>query len=138
MTKSISEWQYARQNDFEASMDRCVKIPSRSNHNPIAIISKNTTKDIIHIDANPGQQLSLDALGSHDPDGNSVTYSWMYYKDASTYSGLLNFNNYKKSKLSFTVPKDAAGSIIHIILEVKDNGRPRLSSFRRVVVTVGQ
>ena len=135
--EAISEWQYSRQNDFEARMDRCVKIPSRSNHNPIAIISKNTTKDIIHIDANPGQQLSLSALGSHDPDGNSVTYSWMYYKDASTYSGLLNFNDSKKSKLSFAVPKDAAGSIIHIILEVKDNGRPRLSSFRRVVVTVG-
>jgi len=35
-----------------------------------------------------------------------------------------------------TVPKNASGRTIHIILEVVDNGKPALTAYRRVILKV--
>jgi hypothetical protein len=37
---------------------------------------------------------------------------------------------------SFTAPSVGSSQTVHIILEVTDNGRPNLTSYRRLVVTV--
>jgi hypothetical protein len=39
--------------------------------------------------------------------------------------------------MSFAVPADAAaGQTIHLILEVADDGSPRLKHYQRVIITV--
>ncbi|WP_370279710.1 hypothetical protein [uncultured Duncaniella sp.] len=35
-----------------------------------------------------------------------------------------------------TIPHDAAGKNIHIILTVSDSGTPKLSSYRRTIIEV--
>ena len=39
---------------------------------------------------------------------------------------------------SLTVPADAAGKTIHVILEVTDRGSPNLTRYRRAVLSVGE
>lgn len=45
--------------------------------------------------------------------------------------------DYGEERLSLTIPSDAKeGDTIHLILCVTDNGTPRLTHYRRVVVEV--
>jgi hypothetical protein len=61
-----------------------------------------------------------------------------HYKEASTYKTDVNLPDGQGPDFSFTIPKEAAASEIHLVLEVTDNGFPKLSSFRRIVITVDQ
>jgi hypothetical protein len=136
--KALTRWLYARQNDFEARMDWCVKGPRKANHNPIVSVNNNRTKDIIYLKTRPGERVSIRASGSVDPDGNTLSYSLTHYKEASTYKTDVNLPDGQGPDFSFTIPKEAAASEIHLVLEVTDNGFPKLSSFRRIVITVDQ
>jgi hypothetical protein len=134
--KSLTLWQYARQNDFAARMERCVKKPGKTNRNPVAVLNYNTSRDILYMEAHVHQEVKLSADGSKDPDGNALSHTWWQYAEAGTYPGSISFKEKNNANVSFTVPPDAAGEVMHIILEVKDNGQPSLSSYRRIVVTV--
>ncbi len=83
--EALTKWLPARQNDFEARMDWCIENPSKANHNPIAAINKNKTKEILYLRKQPGETVVLDPSGSTDPDGDSLSFSWQQFKEASTY-----------------------------------------------------
>ena len=86
--------------------------------------------------AKPGQLISLNANGTTDPDGNTVTYKWWQYKEAGTYDGIITINHESESKTSLTIPTEKKQGTIHIILEVADNGTPSLVSYQRIIITV--
>jgi hypothetical protein len=72
-----------------------------------------------------------------DPDGNALTSKWWEYKDVDTYTGSVAFSSTSAPRSSLIVPADAKpGQTIHAILEVTDNGKPALTRYARVVVTV--
>ena len=49
----------------------------------------------------------------------------------------LNIQHADRKEASFKVPSDAkVGNTIHIILEGKDNGKPTLTRYQRVILTV--
>lgn len=49
----------------------------------------------------------------------------------------INIKLSDKREASFRVPSDAKfGNTIHIILEVKDDGKPALTRYQRVILTV--
>lgn len=132
--KTVWRWRQAFQNDFAARMDWCVKTVAEANHNPIAVVNGDKTKDFLLLTATPGSIVNLSASGSSDPDGDTLSYKWYQYKEAGTCTGDIAINGSTAQNASFTVP--ATGGTIHIILEVIDNGTPELTAYRRVIVTV--
>ncbi len=132
---SIPQWRKDFQNDFEARMDWHTKSYASANHNPIAAFDGNTSKQPIFLKISPGQTVTLSAAGSSDPDRNSLSYRWFQYEKPGTYNDRVAIRDATSMKASFVAP-DAVGKTIHIILEVKDNGKPSLVSYRRIVCTI--
>ena len=134
---TIARWRKAYQHDFAARMDWCVQSVAQANHNPVAGLNGDTSKDIVYLTAAPGSVVNLSAAGSTDPDGDSLSYKWWNYAEADTHTGTITLSNSTSASASFTLPSNSAGKTIHVILEVTDNGSPALTSYRRLVVTGG-
>lgn len=83
-----------------------------------------------------GERIELDAAGSHDPSGDEIHFNWFQYAEADSYPGSVHIENASSPKQVLDVPSDAAGTNIHIVLEVKDHGSPELVSYRRVILQV--
>ncbi|MBC8052549.1 MAG: DUF1593 domain-containing protein [Sphingobacteriaceae bacterium] len=130
--KSMSRWVKQVNNDFEARLDWCVAEKySDANHAPVIKFTGKT-----NITAKPGQKIKLNAKGTKDPDGNKLSYKWWQYKDAGTYDGLVSISNASAEKLSFNIPSDNKKGTLHVILEVRDNGKPELVSYKRIILDV--
>jgi len=133
-SKPIWRWSEAFQNDWAARADWCVKSFAETNHNPRVVVNGVAGKSIARIQAIPGSTVKLSAAGSSDPDGDSLSYKWWYYKEPSTYSDEVRINNAGADKASLKVPYDSQANEFHIILTVRDNGSPNLFAYRRVIV----
>jgi len=141
---TLWRWREAFQNDFAARMDWTIKPFAEANHPPVVRLAHAE-----RLFAKPGQRVELSAEGTTDPDGNALSYSWFYYHEAGTFpvsnarSGQpLEISNHDQQKAFFDVPTGrvmAPGTgDMHIILAVTDHGTPRLTRYRRVIVTVAR
>ncbi|MCZ7436712.1 DUF1593 domain-containing protein [Micromonospora sp. WMMC241] len=134
---STSRWSTAINNDFAARMDWTVNgAYSGANHQPAAVLNGDTTKQVLQFSAAAGSTVNLSAAGSSDPDRNSLSYSWTYYDEPSSYNGAVTINNSTSSTATVQIPANAGGKSLHIILEIRDNGAPTLYSYRRAVINV--
>jgi hypothetical protein len=122
----------AAQNDFAARMRWSVTPTyAAANHEPTVTIRGST-----RVAAHPGETVRLEGAAS-DPDGNSLAVRWWRWKDVDTYPGDVSFSNPTALVTSLRVPQDAApGQTIQLVLEVRDNGTPALTRYRRIVVSV--
>ena len=71
---TIWRWRDQFQNDFAARMDWTIKPYNEANHHPVVSINGQAGKDVIYLDAKPGDSLVLDASATKDPDGDALTY----------------------------------------------------------------
>jgi hypothetical protein len=133
----IQRWRRAFENDFQARMDWCVKDFPDANHNPVAAFNGDLSRTVVRLSAAAGSPVGLDASASTDPDHDRLSYRWFYYPEAGTYSGSIAIQSPDASVAQVTIPADAGGSQIHVILEVRDNN-PLVSLFayRRIVIDV--
>jgi hypothetical protein len=131
---SIFRWRRDFQNDFAARMDWTVRKYKEANHNPIAILNGDKTRNVIYQTIKPGATVMLDASESHDPDKNQLSFQWWPYQEAGTYPGEISIQNNSKSNASLEVPDDAGGKRIHVVLTLRDDGLPQLTSYRRLVI----
>jgi hypothetical protein len=67
------------QNDFRARLDWCVNPPEAANHPPVLPLRRPKL-----VDVRPGEELILDASGTSDPDGDSLSYDWWIYREPGT------------------------------------------------------
>lgn len=135
---SISRWSTAINNDFAARMIWSITGNyGDANHFPFAVVNGDSTRQVLRITAAPGSMVKLSALGSSDPDGNSLLYKWTFYKEASTFSGNVAIQNYSTATPTVSVPSNANGTELHIMLELHDTGSPSLYAYRRVIIDVG-
>jgi len=136
----VWRWRRAMLNDHRARMDWCVKPYKEANHNPIAALdaeATDATDAIMRRTARPGQVLVLDASASRDPDGDKLEFLWFCYPEAGTYKGELRPADPARSSTRFTVPRDAGGTQIHVVLQVTDRSTiVPLCDYRRIVVDV--
>ncbi len=129
---TLWRWREDFQNDFAARMDWCVRLPAEANHPPIPRL-----RHANRLTVKSGQTLTLDAYGSSDPDGDSISYLWFHYPEAGSYrqrvttGGAENVDRYR-----FTAPKVDKPETLHFILRLTDKGTPALSRYQRVIVTV--
>jgi hypothetical protein len=135
---TLARWAADLQNDFRARLDWCTKSPREANHAPQAVVNGVGGKGILQITARPGQEVSLDAGPSRDPDGGALACEWFVYREAGTYKGQAALTNPSSSLTVLPVPRDAAGATIHVVLVVRDKGTPPLAAYRRVIVQVAR
>lgn len=140
--ETIWRWREAYQNDFAARMDWTIKDYKEANHPPTVKIKGETL-----LLAKKGQKIELSAEGSSDPDGDTLSYEWFYYKEAGTFAASsarsgqpISIQGFDQAEASFTVPNkrymEPGVGTIHIILAVTDSGSPQITRYQRVIVNV--
>jgi Protein of unknown function (DUF1593) len=131
--ETILRWREEFQNDFAARMDWTFKDFKEANHPPVPKLNhaeKITVKS--------GEKFFLDAKGTTDPDGDALSYYWLQYREAGSYAGNISFRPYAANmyRVPFTAPQVTKPETVHFILKVSDKGTPKLTRYKRVVVTV--
>ena len=137
---TIWRWRKAFQNDFAARMDWTTKPYADTNHPPVVKLAIPAA-----ITAKPGSRVELSARGSTDPDNDRLSYRWFYYLEAGSFtvssarSGQpVEIQNFDQPQAWFIIPTKRVLRIgsMHIILAVTDHGEPRLTRYKRVIVSV--
>lgn len=136
----VGRWRADFQNEMAVRMDWSVtQNYADANHNPIAIVNGDTTRDILHMSAQASDTVTLNASASYDPDGDELRFKWYVYKDAGTYRKNIEIDGSDQPVATISIPADATNEDIHVILEVEDNGKGfPLKAYRRVIVRTGE
>jgi hypothetical protein len=132
---TVWRWRDAFQRDFQARLDWCVRSRTKANHPPVVVCNGDSTRSILTERAVAGATLRLSAVGSRDPDSDKLHYRWWAYREAGSCRKQPDMTAVDAPEVTVRLPEDATGNL-HIILEVSDVGRPPLTAYRRVVVTM--
>lgn len=115
-----------------ARADWSVKPYGDANHPPVVALGGS-----VDVDAAPSQTVKLDLSASTDPDGDGLRFQWWQYREPGSYKGEVSIKEPGAAATSVTVPADAkAGDTVHLIGQVTDSGKPPLTRYTRVIVTV--
>jgi len=129
---TLWRWRDDFQNDFAARMDWTTKPFAGANHPPVPHLNHPNQFTV-----KSGQAITLDAYGSSDPDGDSISYLWFHYPEAGTYPTLITTGGAENAdRFTVTAPKVEKPETLHFILRVTDKGAPALSRYERIIVTV--
>lgn len=135
-TATIWRWRRAFQHDFAARMDWCVQPYEKANHNPVAVLNGDKTKDVLYVQARPGEPVRLSAAGSSDPDGHRLRIRWWIYPEAGTFRGKARLTREEGLETALEWEPGAKPGTVHVILEITDDGSPELASYRRAVASI--
>ncbi len=135
---TIWRWREHFQNDFEARMDWTISEYDDANHPPVPILNHEP-----RFSAKVGEIVQLDAGASTDPDGDSLSFNWIYYGEAGTFTvssartgAPLSIDTQNQAQASFVIPSRSRLGTMHIILAVTDDGEPALTRYKRVIINV--
>ncbi len=136
-TKSVQatiwRWRVEFQHDFAARMAWCTQPYAAANHPPKPALAHPE-----NLTVRSGETFHLNATGTTDPDGDSMSYLWFQYPEAGTYPGLVSVAPYAPNlyDLPVTAPVVTSLQTIHFVLKVTDKGTPALTRYKRVIVQV--
>lgn len=129
---TVWRWRDEFQNDFAARMDWCTKSYEQANHAPVIVLSEPE-----QITVKSGHGFILDAFDTTDPDGDSFSFLWFNYPKAGSYNKTIKIEGAENTHRAYVIaPKVAKEVTAHFILKVTDKGEPRLSSYKRIIVTI--
>jgi hypothetical protein len=130
--ETIWRWRDDFQNDFAARMDWTTRKPADANHPPVVRLAHSDQFTV-----KSGEPVVLSALGTTDPDGDSLSYWWFQYPEAGTLDSPVALSTAENLyEAGFTAPAVPRPEQVHFILRVTDKGAPALSRYRRVIVTI--
>lgn len=130
--ETIWRWRDHFQNDFAARMDWCFKPYEMANHPPAP---KLTHDDELEVKS--GENFTLDAFNSTDPDNDNLSFLWFHYPEAGTYKKSIKVNGAENVHLAhFTAPNVSEKQTAHFVVAVSDKGIPSLTRYKRVIVTI--
>jgi hypothetical protein len=147
---TIWRWRDAFQNDFAARIAWTTADYAHASHNPLADVNGIPGDSVIEMNVDVGQSTVLDAGRSVDPDGHTLHYHWFHYAEAGVADGNLAALTLTGAETPrVTVRADAAcrpawlpiipcrgAGTAHIILAVTNEGSPKLTSYRRIILHV--
>jgi len=128
---TLWRWRDDFQNDFAARMDWCTMPFEETNHPPIPVLDHPE-----EITVRSGEQFTLDASSSTDPDGDNLSFLWFNYPEASSYKEMIEISAENVHGVHVSAPQVKKEETIHFILKLSDKGKPMLSRYKRVIVTV--
>jgi hypothetical protein len=139
--ESVFRWRRAFQHDFAARIGWTLSDSyADGNHNPQLVINGNPGTMPLYVTVKGGTVFELNAAGSRDPDGTPLRYHWWQYRELSGALFLqppaISFATPNDPTTSVTVPKVTRTTLVHVILEVTDEGTPTMTSYRRAVLTL--
>lgn len=135
---TVWRWRDAYQNEFAARMRWGAATDwASANHPPEPRLVGETKVDTpFERIVKAGYFLRLSAEPSSDPDGDSLRPRWWHYREAGDYDGLVLIDRADTLTPTVTVPTDAGGATIHLLLELQDGGSPPFTRYRRVILRV--
>ncbi len=148
---TIWRWREAFQNDFAARMDWTIRDYRHANHNPLLEVNGQSGIAPMMVDAVVGKPVLLDASHSHDPDSQHLHYNWFHYEEAGSVGSNLSAVSITGADTEKAVVTPTAvcrpkwlpmfsqcngDGVAHIILAVTDDGSPKLTSYRRIILNV--
>lgn len=129
---SLWRWRDEFQNDFAARMDWSTQSYAQANHPPVPRLMGGDRRKV-----KSGQRVEFEANESSDPDGDHLSYLWFQYPEAGTYHRTVEINYAENEhKIFIIAPKVQKTETIHLILKVTDKGKPALTRYQRIIVTV--
>ncbi len=129
---SYTRWIEDANRDFQARMDWCVAENFEdANHKPVINIDGPLDRTV-----QAGLTIVLNAKGTMDPDEDRFSYRWWQFQEAGTCDGMVNIENPYSETTSFKAPSVNEPRTVHIILKVRDRGKPALASYVRLIFTV--
>ncbi len=128
---TIWRWRDEFQADFAARMDWTIKNYAEANHPPKVALTHEK-----NIRVQSGQYFSLDASASSDPDGDSLSYYWFAYPEASGFKGEVKIDTENLARINITTAKVSQEQTLHVIVRVTDKGKPALSRYERIIMTL--
>ncbi|KAF5009786.1 hypothetical protein FDECE_4022 [Fusarium decemcellulare] len=154
---TIWRWRESFQNDFAARIQWSMTDDfSKVNHHPVVALGQDFSTAPLEVEVEAGKSIILDASQSYDPDGDELTFRWFQYEEPSvsiwsahkwTAKVEIKSLNEQGSKVEVQTPAaDVScvefktwkplerGQLLHVILEVKDDGLPQLTAYRRVLI----
>lgn len=153
---TVWRWRNTFQDDFAARIQWTLTPDfDKVNHHPVAAVNGDRGVAPVTVEAEAGSTVTIDASASYDPDGHDLSFKWFQYREPSAtqiYQGpevceLKIKVSEDGSKAEVTIPppdKSCAvigkttllerGLVLHLILEVTDNGTPALTSYRRILI----
>ncbi|KAF2104109.1 DUF1593-domain-containing protein [Rhizodiscina lignyota] len=139
---SIWRWRQAYQYDFAARMAWSVNGDYKSNnHHPIAIVNGTCGPKVMTVNYKFGNKVVLDARESWDPDGDSLRFGWLHYREVvqrlegpidRVSHNITIVNLTKSGSLVSLEPKD--NITMHIVLSVEDDRDMSLTTYRRIIL----
>lgn len=128
---SLWRWRDDFQADFAARMDWTTKKFTDANHPP-----KVELTHAKELSTKSGEYFSLDASRSSDPDGDSISYYWFAYPEATNFTGEVKVDTENLARINLRTSKVTHQEKLHIIVRVTDKGLPALSRYERIIVTL--
>ena len=151
---AIWRWRSAYQNDFAARMQWSLPANrSRANHHPVISVNGTSGLAPMNLTAVIGSTVTLDASATVDPDGDRLSFRWFQYKEPTTNNWsvdstvpALNLTTSRGGQVvRVKIPEEnktcnpggfnpATCTLLHLVLEVTDNGVHPLTTYRRVLL----
>lgn len=128
---TLWRWRDDFQNDFAARIGWTTLPFAQANHPPVP---KLAPADRLTVRA--GETFQLSAVGSSDPDGDSLSYLWFHYPEAGSWTPPITATPDNAIRVSLRTPEVTKPETAHFILKVTDKGKPPLTRYKRVVVTI--
>ena len=157
---TIWRWRDHFQDDFAARMKWTMTSDyAQVNHAPmVSVNGSGYSCDAIHITAEAGTSVVLDASESYDPDSrDQLTFNWTQYKEPTATQWQVGFevaslivanddHEAPGRKVIVNLPSPgrcaidrhtrkptATGQSLHLILTVRDNGTPSMVTYKRII-----
>jgi hypothetical protein len=130
---TVYRWRSAFQADFQARLDWCVQPRAKANHPPVVRIKGARERS-----AKPGEEVLLDAGESTDPDGDRLSFRWQVYPIEDDRIGRIEIEGRDSPIARLKLPAGLARGSIPVLLTVRDGGKPGLSRYGRLLVTIGR
>ncbi|KAI9043191.1 uncharacterized protein KD926_004374 [Aspergillus affinis] len=126
---------------------------SKANHHPVVSVNGSTELSPFKVTAMVGSPIRFDTTGTYDPDGDELSYNWFQYQEPGSDDwnvagqvpalNLTVSDNGQRVQMNILSSSDSCNGkgdspsgcwLLHLILEVKDNGANPLTTYRRVLI----
>jgi len=128
---TLYRWRVAFQNDFAARMEWCTESFKQANHPPVPKLLVPR-----HMTVKSGQGFGLNATAT-DPDGDHLSYLWFNYPETGSYKKRIKIASQPNTPGVYVkAPVVKKKVTTQFILAVTDHGKPQLTRYERVFVTI--